>query len=307
MRIVTLLPSATEVVCALGVDPVGTSHECDYPPRVAELPAINSSRVDPEASSSEINRQVVEAERAGGVYEIDVEALERADPDLVVTQGICDVCAVDEVVVERAVAESAVEAEVLTTDPHSLADVFEDVVRIGTAIDREERARELVEHLRGRVHRVQERVPEGEPPSVAVLDWTDPPMVAGHWVPELVEYAGGEYGLEEREGRSKPREWAEIREYDPDHLVVAPCGFPIDQTRRNLEDLIDRPGWEELTAVREENVHVIDGNHYLNRPGPRLVDSLEHLAGLFHEPLADPPEAAVQPLSNLEPTASAGD
>jgi iron complex transport system substrate-binding protein len=305
MRTVTLLPSATEIVCALGEDPVGVSHECDYPPRVRELPSINRSRVDPEASSAEINRQVVEAERGGGVYEIRVDALERADPDLVVTQGICDVCAVDEVVVERAVEASAVDAEVLTTDPHSLEDVFEDVVRIGDALGRAERARELVEGLRGRVHRVRERTADldpGERPTAAVLDWTDPPMVAGHWVPEMVAYAGAEYGLEDPGGRSKPREWAEIREYDPDHLVVAPCGFPIGQTRENLADLTERPGWTDLRAVQDDRVHVVDGNHYLNRPGPRLVDSLEHFAGLFHPELFEaPPEDAARALSDLEP------
>jgi len=308
-RVVTLLPSATEIVCALGIDPVGVSHECDYPPSVAGTPSVNHSRIDADASSSEINRQVVAAERAGGVYEVDVGTLDALDPDLVVTQGICDVCAVDSVLVEEAVAEIDADPEILTTDPHSLDDILGDVERIGRATGRGERARDLVADLRGRIDRVRERAADaGERPRVAVLDWLDPPMVAGHWVPEMVAIAGGEYGLEEAGGRSKPREWAAIRDYDPEVLVVAPCGFDLDQTRENLADLTDREGWADLTAVREGRTVAVDGNAYLNRPGPRLVDSLEHLAGMIHPDRYDPPPTgAARPLSDLEPTGDVGD
>jgi iron complex transport system substrate-binding protein len=328
VRVVTLLPSATEVVCALGVDPVGVSHECDHPPRVAELPSVNRSRVDPEASAAEINRQVVEAERGGGVYEIDLQTLADLDPDLVVTQGVCDVCAVDSVLVEAAVAETGVDAEVLTTDPHSLADVLGDIERVGRALDRADRAAALVGDLRERVRRVGERVPAAPPaaaredllgagaaddpdpgstrddppvdgPRVAVLDWTAPPMVAGHWLPGMVEYLGGEYPTD-RGAPSRVQEWATIREYDPEHLVVAPCGFSVDQTRENLTDLTERPGWDDLTAVREGRVFVVDGHDYSNCPGPRLVDTLEYLAWtLYPGRFERPPEDAVVPLAAL--------
>ena len=296
MRIVTLLPSATETVYALGLEPVATSHECDWPPGAAEKPAVNRSRVDADASAGEIDAQVLEAEGSGGVYDIDLDALERADPDLVVSQGICDVCAVDSVLVREAVEELGLDCEVLTTDPHSLEDVFDDIRRIGRATGRESRAEEVVSGLHERVERVRERtadLPLEERPRVAVLDWTDPVMTAGHWVPELVEWAGGEYGLAERGAASRPREWVEIREYDPGALVVAPCGFDLDRTFANLGDLTGREGWTDLSAVRDGRAYAMDGHHYLNRPGPRLVDSLEHLAGLLHPDRFEAPPADV--------------
>jgi iron complex transport system substrate-binding protein len=304
MNVVTLLPSATEIAYALGVDPVGVSHECDYPPEAAEKPAMNRSRVDPEASSEAINEQVVAAERDhGGVYEIDVTALDAADPDLVVTQGICDVCAVDEVLVERAVDEIDADPEILTSDPHSLVDLYDDVRRIGAATGQEDRAAELVADLQTRVRAVEERASKAQTsPRVAVLDWTDPVMVAGHWVPELVEIAGGEYGMADPRDRSRPREFTEVREHDPEVLVAAPCGFDLNRTTANADELTERVGWDDLTAVRNGRAYAMDGHHYLNRPGPRLVDSLEHLAGLIHPDLFDAPPESV---ATAFPSASA--
>lgn len=303
MRVVSLLPSATEIVYALDHEPVATSHECDYPPPAAEKPAVNRSRIDSDASSAEINTQVLEAERAGGVYEIDLEALDRADPDIVISQGICDVCAVDTVLVEEALDELGLEAEVLTTDPHSVSDVFADIERIGGALGAEDRATELLADLRARLDRVKGRVAEVRkdnetPPRVAVLDWMDPPMVAGHWVPEMVEWAGGTYGLADPGARSDVVPWARIRDYDPDVLIAAPCGFDLEQTRANRADLTDRPGWQELTAVQEGRAYAMDGHDYMNRPGPRLVDTLEHLAALVTPEAFPslPPSSAVVPL-----------
>jgi len=303
MRVVSLLPSATEIVSALGIEPVATSHECDYPPDAAALPAVNRSRVDPDAAPGEINDQVVAAERAGGVYEIDLDALARADPDVVISQGICDVCAVDSVLVEEAIAELGLDCEVVTTDPHSLSDVLDDVERIGATLGREDRARELRASLEDRIERVRERARAAEDgdgdgsgddrPRVAVLDWPEPPMVAGHWVPGMVESLCAEYGLEEPGGRSRPREWAEIRAYDPEVLVVAPCGFGLDRTTDHLDELTGRDGWDDLAAVRNGRAYAMDGHRYLNRPGPRLVDSLEHLAGLIRPSAFDAPPADV--------------
>ena len=305
MRIVSLLPSATEIVYALGIEPVGVSHECDYPPEAAEKPAVNRSRVDAEASSAEIDSQVLDAEDEEGVYEIDRETLARLDPDLVVSQGICDVCAVDSVLVREAVEELGLDCEVLTTDPHSIGDVFSDIRRVGAATGTEERADELVSDLEDRVRAVESRAATAETrPRVAVLDWMDPVMSAGHWVPEMVELAGGSEGLTEPGGASRPREWDEIREYDPEVLVVAPCGFELDQTRENLADLTEREGWKGLTAVRENRAYMLDGHQFMNRPGPRVVDSLEHLAGLIHPDLFEtPPEDVSRTLraNRIEP------
>ena len=290
-RVVSLLPSATEIVYALGVTPVATSHECDYPPDAAERPSVVESRVDADAASADIDEQVQDAEAEGGVYRIDRETLAAVDPDLVISQGICEVCAVDTVVVEDAIAELGLDCELLTTDPHSLEDVLADVRRIGRALGREARAGELVAELEARVGAVADRAAEADRrPAVAVLDWLDPVMVAGHWVPGLVATGGGRYGLADPGDASTPREWAAIREYDPDVLVAAPCGFELDQTAENATDLTGRPGWNDLRAVRDGRAYAVDG-HLTNRPGPRVVDTLEVLAWLLHPDLFDRPDA----------------
>ncbi|WP_415379822.1 ABC transporter substrate-binding protein [Halosimplex sp. TS25] len=297
MRVVSLLPSATEICDALGVEPVGVSHECDWPPEAEEVPSINRSRIDPDQDSADINEQVAQAEQEhGGVYEIKLDALERADPDVIITQGVCDVCAVDTLLVEDAVAQTDVDADVVTSDIHSLDDLFADVEALGEVLDREDRAAEVVAGLRERVEAVRERTDAIEPddrPSVAVLDWLDPVMVAGHWMPEVVEAAGGTYPLADTGDRSTPREWAEILTADPDVLVAAPCGFELDQTLDTRDDLTDRPRFEDLTAVETQRVSAMDGHHYVNRPGPRLVDTLEHLAGLLHPDRFDAPPDGV--------------
>jgi len=299
MRVVSLLPSATEIVYALGVEPVGTSHECDYPPEATGVPSVVESRIDASASSADIDSQVQEADADGGVYAIDREALSEADPDLVISQGICEVCAVDTVVVEEAIADLGLDCELLTTDPHSLGDIFEDIERIGAALGREERAESLLADLRGRVEAVEERVSDTDDrPEVAILDWLDPAMVAGHWVPELVELAGGRYGLADPGDASTPRGWAEIREYDPDVLIAAPCGFELEQTFENLTDLTDRPRFDDLRAVETNRAYAMDGHHLMNRPGPRVVDTLETLAALLHpETFEVPEEWAARPLA----------
>jgi iron complex transport system substrate-binding protein len=191
------------------------------------------------------------------------------------------------------------DCELLTTDPHSLGDIFEDIERIGAALGREERAESLLADLRGRVEAVERRVSDTDDrPEVAILDWLDPAMVAGHWVPELVESAGGRYGLADPGDASTPREWAEIREYDPDVLVAAPCGFELEQTFENLTDLTDRLGFEQLRAVETNRAYAMDGHHLMNRPGPRVVDTLETLAALLHpETFEAPEEWAARPLA----------
>lgn len=290
MRIVTTLPSATELVAALGLEPVGVSHECDHPPGVESVPSVTRSKIDADASSSEIDRQVLEAADDGGVYEIDTELLEDLEPDLIVTQGTCDVCAVDEAVVADAVAAIDAEPTVLTVDPHGVDDVLDDLERIGRAADREDRARDVRGDLESRIDAVRERTADlaaTDRPRVAVFDWTDPVMVAGHWTADLIAWAGGEYGLADPGERSRPREWDEISAYDPDLVIVAPCGFGLEQTAANATDLTALEGWDDLTAVREDRVWAMDGHHYLNRPGPRLVDTLEALGPIVQPDLFD--------------------
>jgi len=298
MRVVSLLPSATEICFTLGVEPVGVSSACDYPPAVESIPAVEQSRIDEAADSAEINAQVSAAEEDGGVYEIDPDLLAELDPALVITQGICDVCAVDEIQVTAVIDDLGLETDVLTTDPHSLSDLYEDVRRIGRATETVPTAIERVSAWKDRISTIRNRSQAiDSTPTVAVLDWMDPVMVAGHWMPELVEISGGEYPLAEPGDRSRPREWREIREADPDVLIAAPCGYSREKTRTNRSELTDRPGWEELTAVQENRVYAFDGHHYVNRPGPRLIDTAEYLAGVLHpEEFPRPPSDVVTAL-----------
>jgi len=277
MRVVSLLPSATEILYALGVEPVGVSHSCDYPPAVRGRPTLTSTPVDPDADPATIDDQVLDL--GGATYTLDADLLAALEPDLVVTQATCEVCAVDASEVHVAVESAAVGADVLTLDPHSLADVFDDVRRVGAATGREAAAAALVEAVRERVAAVRRRGREGggEPPRVTVLDWTDPVMVAGHWLPGMVETAGGAFGPG-GDGPSRPVEWGTVRAYDPEVLIVAPCGFDRERAAAAVDGLREKPGWRELTAVREGRVFAVDGSGYMNRPGPRLVDSLELLA-----------------------------
>ena len=294
MNVVTTLPSATELVCALGVEPVGVSHECDHPPVARDRPTVVRSRVDADASAEAIDEAVHEAMAAGGVYEVDVETLDSLAPELVIAQGICEVCAVDEVVVADAVATIDADPTVLTMDPHTVDDVLGDLERLGRAMDRTERATAVRADLEARIESVRSRAAGvAERPRVAVFDWTDPVMVAAHWVPELVEAAGGAYGLANPGDRSRPREWAEIRAYDPEVLIVAPCGFELERAGQCVADLTGLPGWSALSAVREDRVWAMDGHHYVNRPGPRLVDTLEFLAGVIQPDRFEEPPSTV--------------
>lgn len=283
-RVVSLLPTATEICYALDVEPVGVSHECDHPPAATDRPAVNRSRIDPEDDSAGINQQVEAAvEEHGGIYEIDDETLAGVEPDLIITQGVCEVCAVDHVLVRDAVDRLALDADILTIDPHSVADVLGDIERVGTALGRGERASEVVAELRGRIDRIEQQAETvSSHPRVAILDWPTPAMVAGHWIPGMVARAGGRYGLAETGDRSEVTDWAAIVEYDPEVLIVAPCGFGLQQALKEVEALRERDGWAELTAVQNNAVWAMDGHHYVNRPGPRLVDTLEQVAAIIH-------------------------
>jgi iron complex transport system substrate-binding protein len=297
MRVVSLLPSATEMCYALGVEPVGVSHECDFPPAARRLPSVIDSRVDATATSEEIDRQTQAAVESGGVYELDRDTLAELDPDVVLSQGLCEVCAVDVTEVETAIEELGLDASVVRTDPDSFGAMLEDIERIGGQLDREATARTVRERLESRVADIERAVGNrSERPRVLVLDWLDPVMVAGHWMPGLVERAGGRYLVADPGDPSRPHEWADVLEADPDVLVAAPCGFELDQTMANLEDLTARESWTELTAVQEGRVYAMDGHGYVNRPGPRLVDTLDVLADLIHSGTADVPESVARDL-----------
>lgn len=292
MRVVSLLPSATELLYALGVDPVGVSHSCDYPPGARGKPTLTSTTVayGTDHSPLDIDEQVADVE--GPTYDLDRETLRDLDPDLVVTQATCEVCAVDAGAVVAAVESLEIDCEVVTLDPHGLEDVLDDVTRVGEAVGRAETARDLEASLRRRVERVEETVADGRSgegrPTALLLDWPDPVFVGGHWVPDLLRLAGADPTLHD-DGPSRRVRWSDVRDADPDRLFVAPCGFPLDRALDSLDDLRSRPGWDDLAAVRAGEVFALDGNGLVNRPGPRLVDSLETLAACLHPDLFDAP------------------
>lgn len=288
MRVVSLLPSATEILCALGVEPVAVSQECDHPPTATEQPAVDRTRIESSASSEAVNAQVAEAEAAGDVYELRKDVLRKADPDLIVTQGVCEVCAVGDRLVQETVEDLGLDAGVLTTHPHSLDDILADVRAIGEQTGRSGRAGELVDDMRARIERVRERAP-ATGKRVVVVDWMDPVMVAGHWIPGMVEAAGGEYGMADPAERSRPRPFGAVLDYDPEVLIIGPCGYSLDTTLERIEELTGRERYDDLTAVREGDVYAMDGHDFVNRPGPRIVDTLEALAGLIAPDVFDPP------------------
>ncbi|MFP8953284.1 ABC transporter substrate-binding protein [Natrialbaceae archaeon A-arb3/5] len=295
MNVISTSPSSTEILYELGVEPVAVSHACDYPPKVTDLPAIDVSKVDATASADR-HEQVRAATAKGHLYQMDADRIAAVDPDLIVTQGVCGVCAVDDVLVDETLADLDVDPAVLALQANRFADVLECVHEVGEAVGREERAAELVDSLRARVEAVEQRVPDEPRPRTAVLEWMDPIRPAGSWVPDVVRAAGGEYGLGEPGARSDSLEWDAFLEYDPEVVVVAPCGFDAERTREQFHELSDRPGWDELTAVREDRVFVLDGSAYLTRWTPRLVDAVERLAPLCHpDAFGSPPDDVVRP------------
>jgi len=287
MRIVSLLPSLTEIACALGAhdELVGRSHECDHPPGLASLPTLTRPKFDSEGSSSEIDDRVKHLIRRGlSVYEVDADALRALSPDVILTQDQCEVCAASLSDVETALeAWIGRRPRVVSTAPGNLAEAWAQISEIGAALGREAQAAALVAELTERVTSIGERCGDVTPrPRVACVEWIDPLMSAGNWMPELIALAGAQnlFGIA---GEHSPwMEWEALRAADPDLLVVLPCGFDIARTREEWSHLEGLPGWSDLRAVREGRVFVADGNQYFNRPGPRLIDSLEILAGAFH-------------------------
>ena len=294
MKVVSLLPSATEMLYAVGVEPVGVSHECDYPPEAREKPSVTTTRVSGEGTSAEVNEDVAEAVDGGGVYDVDTETLEELEPDVVITQAVCDVCAVGDDVVREAVERIDASPEIVSLHSHTLEGVLEDLLTVGEAVGREKEAHDAVENLRERLGKLRERTADLRDERTVVLDWLDPPMVAGHWVPELIEAAGGTYPLASSGDASTPREWDDIVAAAPETLVAAPCGFELEQTVRNFDEIAEREGWRELPAVERGRAYAADGHNYFNRPGPRLVDTAEILACALHpDEFGTPPSDAV--------------
>jgi iron complex transport system substrate-binding protein len=288
-RIASLLAAGTEMLYALGLGDrvVAISHECDYPPQATAKPRVTSARIDASADSAQIDRQVNDLAAAGApLYDVDVDRLAALGPDLIVTQAQCDVCAVSETALRAAMArrDEFTSTAVVTLNPVSLDAIFDDILRVGEAAGCRSTAQGYVAVLRSRVDTIRNQtvsLAESVRPRVICLEWIEPPIVAANWMPALVEIAGGRNGLTIAGRRSGPSKWEEIVAYDPDVLVVMPCGFPLSRTRSEISTLRSLPDWFSLKAVTGGRVFAADGNAYFNRSGPRIVDSLEILAGMI--------------------------
>ncbi len=300
MRLVSLLASATEMIAALGClnQLVARSHECDYPPDVLSLPVVSRVQIDTGASSAHIDAQIKRlaqstpgphdaAIKALSVYAIDVTLLQELRPDVIFTQTQCEVCAVSERDVMQAVEQLiGLQPRIVSLAPYRLDDVWEDIMRVGEALDRRTQAEQLVHSFHQRLNHLQELAMQHETRMrVAVLEWLDPLMGAGNWTPELVAIAGGENVFGEIGQHAPWLSWKELRAADPDILVLAPCGFTLERTMQDLPLLQHHPSWQSLRAVKDGRVYAIDGNAYMNRSGPRLVESAEILSRILWEQL----------------------
>lgn len=300
LRIVSLLPAATEIVAAVGLSPqlVGRSHECDEPDDVTTLPALTAPRIDATASSREIHEQVGRALNGAtpadgactigtstALYALDIDGLAALQPDLILTQAACDVCAISAADVEAAVRQAGGGARVVALSPATLDDVFADILTVGAATGTLAKAREVVARLKARCASIRCRtaaLARSRRPRVAVIEWLDPPMAAGNWVPELVRLAGGDDVLGQAGRHSHWISWADLAAADPDVVVMIPCGFTLDRVVAEARKAAVWPHVVGLRAAREGRLWAVDGHHLFNRPGPRLVDSLEVLAAMLH-------------------------
>lgn len=288
MNIVSLLPSATEIVCALGLGDslVGVTHECDYPPFVRNLPKVTTTLIPHDATSGQIDalvREQVSGEQA--LYHLDIPTLEALAPDLIVTQALCDVCAVAAAEVTDAACRLPGNPPVVNLEPMTLDEMFDAILAVGAAAGRDAVAAEIVAGLRARVDAVAQRTATirlDQRPRVAFLEWIDPLFNGGHWNPELIGLAGGIDVLGSPAGASRTVAWRQVVDAQPDVVFVACCGYTTERALADIPLVEAKSGWADLPAVRNGRVYVTDGNAYFSRPGPRLVDSLEILAHSLH-------------------------
>jgi iron complex transport system substrate-binding protein len=292
MRIVSLLPSATEILYALGVGDqvVGITHECDFPPEVAGKPALIKPRVDPTAAPAEIDRQVSElVARGESIYAVDADLLASLAPDLIVTQDLCHVCAASPDDLATALSRFSRPPRVLTLTPHSLDDVWQDIIRTGDATKARQRAEALAEKLKAKVQAVASGITRAHVrPRVACLEWLDPFYVGGHWVPEMVAMAGGDDVLGRAGYPSFKVSADDIAQSNADVILVMLCGYDANRNAAEFKSAKIPPNWKNLPAVRDRRIFAVDANSHFSRPGPRLADGVELLAHLFNPQRSNP-------------------
>ncbi|MBK0377669.1 cobalamin-binding protein [Mucilaginibacter segetis] len=286
-RIVSLLPAATEIVCALGLEDklVGISHECDFPESIRHLPVCTKANLPDGLSSATIDEKVKEIlAEALSVYTVNREQIKALQPDVVITQAQCEVCAVSLQEVEQALDNYLDKpAHIISLQPNNLEDIFGDITRVAGALNVQAEGERLLEDMQERVDIIRHKLKFMESkPTVACIEWLQPMMVSGNWIPQLVSIAGGKPILAEAGKHSPYVDWETIKQADPDVLLLMPCGFSIERTMRELHLLFELPGFAETKAVKNDRVYIADGNHYFNRSGPRIVDSIEILAEIIH-------------------------
>jgi iron complex transport system substrate-binding protein len=295
MRIVSLVPSATEMLFALGLgdEVVGVTHECDYPEEARELPKVTRDQLPADLTAAEIDAEVKARTLAGdSIYALDTEALHELEPDLIVTQALCQVCAVsyDEV---RALAEEIdTQPMVVSLDPHTVGEVLGDARTLAQATGTKDAAVDLISEAAARIDRIRVATRDARRPRVVALEWLDPPFAAGHWTPQLIGYAGGEDVLGFPGENSEERSWAEVQAVRPDVVLVMPCGYDAEIAHREAEMHV-----EQLRAIGAGEVIAVDASAYFSRPGPRIVDGLELLAHILHPELFPDPPAGAQALT----------
>lgn len=286
-RIISLLPSATEIICALGLEQnlAGRSHECDYPESVKALPVCTEANIPDGLSSAEIDNKVKEIlNDALSLYTVKKDVIKELQPDVVITQAQCDVCAVSLPEVEQALGDYLDKpAQIISLQPNSIDDMLADIKSVASNLNVAEAGNTLIEDLEDRINIIRHKLKFIDAkPTVACIEWLDPLMTSGNWIPELVSTAGGTPVLAEAGKHSPYVDWDAIRLADPDVIVLMPCGFAIDRTMREINLILDKPGFAELKAIKNNRLYIADGNQYFNRPGPRLVDSLEIMAEIIN-------------------------
>jgi iron complex transport system substrate-binding protein len=316
MRIVSLLPSATEILFALGLDQqiVGVSHECDFPPAARSKTVVIHSRIPKDASPSEIDRLVREfSARGESVYSVDAEALRSLSPDLVVTQDLCHVCAASPEDLAAVLANFESKPEVLSLNPLDLGDVWRDILLVGEQTFRPHAAEKLIESIGEKLGALEQKIPSADDkqqgadrPAVTFLEWLQPIYVGGHWVPEMINFTGGRDVFGEPSRPSFRVTLDDVVAAQPDFLIAAPCGYTAAQGREEYRSLDFPAGWQDIPAVRNGRVYALDANSYFSRPGPRLVTGLEILAKLLHPAVAvsREAEAAIEPIAAAKHAAS---
>jgi len=286
MRICSLLPSTTEIVCSLGLRDslVGITHECDYPPGINKVPVVTESLIDhTDSTSIEIDRHISAAIHSGsGIYKIKTDVLKTSRPDLILTQELCEVCAVSYSMVEASVKELKGQQTVLSFEPIKLEGIFDSIEKIGTFTNSEDVSKPLLKDLRSRVSNVQKKVTDAQDmPHVLGLEWLDPPFIGGHWVPEMIESAGGIDVIGLREEPSREIKWQDAIKSSPEIVVLMVCGFDLNKTIAEFRPARTGVFWDNFNG----SIYAVDGSSYFSRPGPRIVDGLEILAEIFHPAL----------------------